>query len=353
MSIKEIAKIAGVSYSTVSRVLNDPEYKCSGKDVRERILRAARELSYIPNESAKNLKLGAKKEQSPYKISLLVTRTQSADSDPFLRELTGIIESEIHKNMCIFSQMWYRSAFSDENSDKKELEKSVKEMCSDDSDGLIIIGKCGAEVIKLLNKSFKAVVSVNRDSTNPDTDEVLCDGRKTAALAIEYLIKLGHRKIGYVGGCRGDSRFKGYGETLFKYNIDIASEFIFETEQSEKCGYETMDALIRRRDVPTALYCSNDIIAIGMINALSKYRSRYYTPSIISGDGIGESQLTKPMLTTVRLPKEDMAKFALYLLLDRLNGGHKTTARVELGGSLVIRESCSAPAAALDCEYYI
>lgn len=354
MSIKEIAAMAGVSYSTVSRVLNDPEYKCSSREVRERILRAARELSYIPNESAKKLKLGAKKEQSPYKISLLVTRTQSADSDPFFRELTGIIESEIHKNMCIFSQIRYHPVLSDrENTDKREIEKTVKEMCEDCSDGLIIIGKCDAEVIKSLKRIFKAVVSVNRNSTNYEVDEVLCDGRKIAALAIEYLIKLGHRKIGYVGDCRGESRFQGYGETLFKYNIDIDADFIFETQQSEECGYETMEALIRRKNVPTALYCANDITAVGMIKALSKYKNRYYNPSIISGDDINEAQFTKPMLTTVHLPKEDMAKFALYLLLDRLNGGHKTTARVELEGSLVIRESCSEASAALNCEYYI
>ena len=69
---------------------------------------------------------------------------------------------------------------------------------------------------------------------------------------------------------------------------------------------------------PIGIYCSNDITAIGMIKYLNKYKSRYYMPSIISSDDFEEAQCTTPMLTTVHIPRDDMAKFALYLLMDRL-----------------------------------
>ncbi|MGN0610120.1 MAG: LacI family DNA-binding transcriptional regulator [Oscillospiraceae bacterium] len=348
MSIKKIAEIAGVSYSTVSRVLSNPEYKCSDEGVRERILAAARELNYIPNEAAKSLKLGIKKEQNPYKISILVTRTGSAGIDPFFREITRITESEIHKNMCILSQVLYMPELSGERP-----QVNTGELLSGGSDGLIIIGKCSPAAIKVLKKSFKAVVSLNRNSTNYESDEVICDGAKIAALAVEYLIGLGHRKIGYVGDCHNESRFKGYRETLFKYNLDYDVDFVINTRQGEEQGYEIMERLMQQKNVLTGIYCANDITAVGMLKALSKYKNRYYSPSIISSDDIDEAQFTKPMLTTVRLPKEDMAKFALYLLLDRLNGGHKAAARVELEGTLIIRESCSQVSGALDCEYYI
>ena len=93
----------------------------------------------------------------------------------------------------------------------------------------------------------------------------------------------------------------------------------------------------QRGDAPTAIYCANDMIAIGMLKCLNKYKNHYYVPSIISSDDIEEAQYTKPMLTTVRLPKEEMGKFALYLLIDRLDGGHKGIVRTELEGKLMIR----------------
>lgn len=147
MSIKKIAEIVGVSYSTVSRVLSNPEYKCSDENVKERILSAARELNYIPNEAAKNLKLSIKKEHTPYKITVLITRTESPGIDPFFREITQIVESEIHKNMCIISQIQYQPQLSGSDSDGFE-----EKMQSIGADGLIIIGKCSSFAIKSLKK---------------------------------------------------------------------------------------------------------------------------------------------------------------------------------------------------------
>ena len=89
------------------------------------------------------------------------------------------------------------------------------------------------------------------------------------------------------------------------------------------------------------------------LKCLNKYKNRYYVPSIISSDDIEEAQYTKPMLTTVRLPKEERGKFALYLLIDRLGGGHKGIVRTELEGKMMIRESCTLVENANRMEYYI
>ena len=90
-------------------------------------------------------------------------------------------------------------------------------------------------------------------------------------------------------------------------------EYVIETKQTEAEGYEAMEKFFQSDDMPTGIYCANDISAIGMLKCLNKFRNRYYMPSIISSDDIQEAQFTKPMLTTVSLPKEDMGKFALYL----------------------------------------
>ena len=130
-------------------------------------------------------------------------------------------------------------------------------------------------------------------------------------------------------------------------------EYVIETYQTEKEGFQTMQKFLKLKEPPTGIYCANDITAIGMLKCLNKYKNRYYVPSIISSDDIEEAQYTKPMLTTVRLPKEEMGKFALYLLIDRLGGGHKGIVRTELEGKLMIRESCTLVENANRMEYYI
>ena len=358
MSIKKIAEKAGVSPATVSRVLNNPNYKCSVSGLRDKIWKTAIEMNYVPNEAARNLKKGvsAKQEKTWY-INILMTRTDSSTTDPFFAELLRVIESEIHDKNCILSKVWYMSVFSDDRKCRREnLDRLIDGMYDEvegKRDGLIIISRCNKEALKKLNKKYKSVVSVNRNSTNYEVDEVLCDGKKIAAAAVEYLIFLGHKNIGYIGQCHSEDRYNGYLETLKKHDLDVIPEYVIETKQTEAEGYEAMEKFFQSDDMPTGIYCANDISAIGMLKCLNKFRNRYYMPSIISSDDIQEAQFTRPMLTTVSLPKEDMGKFALYLLLDRLKGGHSGIVRMELEGRLMIRNSCSSVEDSMWSDYCI
>lgn len=358
MSIKKIAEKAGVSPATVSRVLNNPNYKCSVSGLRDKIWKTAIEMNYVPNEAARNLKKGASaKQEKTWYINILMTRTDSSTTDPFFAELLRVIESEIHDKNCILSKVWYMSVFSDDRKCRREnLDRLIYGMYDEvegKRDGLIIIGRCNKEALKKLNKKYKSVVSVNRNSTNYEVDEVLCDGKKIAAAAVEYLIFLGHKNIGYIGQCHSEDRYNGYLETLKKHDLDVIPEYVIETKQTEAEGYEAMEKFFQSDDMPTGIYCANDISAIGMLKCLNKFRNRYYMPSIISSDDIQEAQFTRPMLTTVSLPKEDMGKFALYLLLDRLKGGHSGIVRMELEGRLMIRNSCSSVEDSMWSDYCI
>lgn len=358
MSIKQIAKEAGVSTATVSRVLNNPDYKCSSEELRERIWQIARKLNYMPNEAARNLKKGISAADSKvWQIDILMTRAGSIEPDPFFAELLRIIESEIHKQSCILIQLWHQPVFSNDRQCKTEdidqLIEDMERQRKQKSDGLVIIGKCNDNVIKKLSERYRGIVSVNRNSTNYLVDEVTCDGKRIASMAVEHLIGLGHRQIGYVGDCHNESRYKGYQNTLFSHNIDMDINNVIETEHTEAEGYAVMEHLMKREDAPTAIYCANDMLAIGMLKCLNKYRSRYYLPSIISSDDIEEAQYTRPMLTTVRLPKDEMGRFAIRLLTDRLANGHKGVVRVELEGKLMVRESCTNVENSNGVEYYI
>lgn len=343
-SIKEIAKKAGVSPSTVSRVLNNPDYHCSDAAKRDRIWKAAIELNYTPNEAARNLRRGSHGiQEKTYFIHILMTRTERSHTDPFYTELLHVVESQIHRHSCILANVWYMSAFSNEKQCRKiNLEQTVKELYTETEnkcDGLIIIGKCTASALTMLGRYFKNVVSINRNPTNHQVDEVTCDGSKIATLAVEHLLALGHASIGYVGPCHGEARYKGYMDTLRKNGLEQDIQYIWESRQTETAGYEIMEHILSSENIPTGIYCANDITAVGMLKALTK--SKLIAPiSIISSDDIEQAQFTSPMLTTVALPKQEMGKFAVYLLLDRIKGEHQAVTTIELEGKLVQRESC-------------
>lgn len=176
---------------------------------------------------------------------------------------------------------------------------------------------------------------------------------EAASSAVEYLIELGHENIGYVGSCHNEVRYQGYLETLQANGLDVDSNFIIETKQTEMEGFEAMEKYSNSEKCPTGIYCSNDITAIGMLKYLNKHKNRYYMPSIISSDGIEEAMYTTPMLTTIQVSKEEMGKFALYLLVDRLRGGHRGKVKIELECRLMKRESCTSVDESRWCEYYI
>lgn len=345
MSIKEIAKRAQVSPATVSRVLNNPDYKCSSPQIRERIRKAAIELNYVPNEAARRLKTGGGiTEEKTYYINILMTRADSAHIDPFFDELLRVVETEIHRNNCILSQVWYKAVFSSDKRCRREnvsgIIEKMYEQTEGHCDGLIIVGKCNKEALYLLQKKYKNVVCVNRNGSCGMVDEVICDGEKIAAMAVEYLIELGHTNIGYIGECHNEARYRGFLETLQNHHLDLDPDFVIETNQTEAQGYEAMKKLLALPDYPTGIYCANDITAVGVLKLLNR-KKNLYMPSVIASDDIEQAQLTTPLLTTVHLPREDMGKFALWLLLDRMNNGHKAVARMELECKLVVRSSCT------------
>ena len=357
MSLKKIAEMTGVSVSTVGRILSDPNHKCANEDVKRKVIEAAREINYIPNASARALKTGSKSEEKIYRIDILLTRAAHEMTDPFYDELLMLLEKELRNSGCIVGNVWHNAEFSDEKLSRTDrMPKLVDELYPADvprSDGLIIIGKVTLKALKLLRNKEKNLVTINRNSTNYEADEVLCDGSRIARTAVTYLTKLGHTKIGYVGDCHNEARFAGYQAALMNNRITPDIDHIFDTLPNEANGIAAMEYFASLDDPPTGIYCANDILAVGMLGAMNRRRSRGYMPSVISSDDIETAQYTKPMLTTVSLPKNEMVRFALMLLLDRIKGGHRTISRIEVEGTLVIRESCRPVGELNEPEYYI
>lgn len=207
--------------------------------------------------------------------------------------------------------------------------------------GLIILGKCPSKIIPILQKRYYYIAGIDRNPTNYEYDEVVCNGTTAAEKAIEYLITLGHKNIAYIGDCTYESRYIGYYQTLLSHKLPLNHTNVHPTNQTQEEGYHTMLSIIQMKEKPTAIFCANDSTALGVLKALKQNRKKGYIPSVISIDNITASQKTSPMLTTIDIPKKEMAHLALTLLLDRRNKCHKENVRIELPCKLIERESCT------------
>ena len=230
MSLKKIAQMTGVSVSTVGRILSDPNHKCANEEVRKKVTDAAREINYIPNAAARSLKSGGNQQEKIYSIDILLTRFAQEAADPFYDELLMLAEKELRNKGCIVSNVWHKAEFSDEKA--SDIEMIVASLYKDRarrSDGLMIIGKCTAKAVRVLKKYEKNIITISRNSTNYEVDEVLCDGSKIASDAVSYLARLGHTKIAYVGDCHSEARFTGYQSAMVRGHLSPDIDYIFDT----------------------------------------------------------------------------------------------------------------------------
>lgn len=326
MSLKQIAKLAGVSVSTVSRILSDKSQKYASEKTRKYVFELAREINYTPNMYAKALQSNQININKKYSIMVVFGRIRETQSNSFFTELENSITLEILKLGHIILKTNYADNM---------INQSVPSV-----NGVIVLGKCDKNILNQIKKKFKNIICVGLNYSDFEYDQVICNGQKAAKIAVEYLIKLGHKKIGYVGECTTESRFLGYKQTLSDNKINIDKKFIFETIQSELGGSNILSSIINSEIKVTALFCANDITAIGLINEYKKYHKKYHLPDIISVDDIDRVQFVKPLLTTIHVPIKEMGKISVKLLIDRISGEHKEPIIVEFPCKLVKRESC-------------
>ena len=323
MSLRKIAELAGVSVSTVSRVLNDAPGPCASKEVREKIWRAAQEIGYAPNRSAQALRKGDDGRKAP-KIAIVTARIHALDDDPFFHELFMSVRTELYREGCAY--------FRHDITDDAPFEAPK-------CDGMVILGRCSRELLQKLKAVTPNIVGIWRNPTDFDIDEVMCDGKKAGAMAVDYLISRGRRRIAYIGDCTAESRYVGYCEALIRSSIPINYPLVFPTSQTREEGREAMRKIIAGGEAD-AVFCANDITAAGALDALAEIPRRRPRIAVISIDNIDLAQQTAPLLTTINIPRDDMAHMAVKVLTDRINKGHSEIVRVEFPCRLVKRKSC-------------
>lgn len=356
MSLKKIAARAGTSVSTVSRVLNGNVKNCRQKELAQQILQIAEEMNYHPNAAARQLR-GGNGEQEVLQVDLLLTRYGEWGEDPFFQELFQFAKLEFIQEGCNLGEVYnltdvialtepathttkmvpYRSS---KQLSGRRGEWQMSSIERKKNTGLLIFGKCPGEIIPVLKRRYSCMVGIDRNPTDYQYDEVVCDGAGAAEKAMEYLISLGHRNISYIGDCTYESRYIGYYEALLRHKIPMSYQLVFQTGQTREEGYHVMQKILKQQERPTAIFCANDGTALGVLQALKEHKKRGYNPSVISIDNIQAAESNTPKLTTVAIPKQEMVHLAVQLLLDRKEQKHQEYVRVELPSRLIERESC-------------
>jgi LacI family transcriptional regulator len=338
VGIKEVAKKAGVSISTVSNVMNDK--KPVSPELKARVNEAIEALQYEVNPVGRGLK-----SNKTNQVGVIVP---SFNQVYFPSVLQGIHEAGIKYGYTIL-------VF--ETNGNVELEKEhVRFLQHSWTDGIILASYANGENISdrkyirsLLdsgNRKKKIPVVSLENVLDPGIDAVVIDNRRAAETAVSHLISLGHTRIAHVAAPLrfqiGALRLQGFRETMQKAKLAVDEDLICEGDYSPLSGYNSMMEIIKRGKPFEAVFAGNDQMGIGVIRALLD--KGYRVPEDVAVIGIDNnfpSTLITPSLSSVNLPKFDMGFQAMHLLNQRMKEPDKPRCVITLESELVVRKSTS------------
>jgi len=327
VTIKDIAKLAGVSVNTVSRALNNkPDVS---EETKKRIIDIANELGYVKNFTASSLK---------QKESRIVGVVLADSSNPFYAEVLKGIEAAARK-------YGYQIILCNTEREYKIEEEMIKILIGRRVDGLIIgpVQTRNDDIKMLKNMNFPTVI-LGRHFEDIEIDEIYNNEIKGGYLATKHLIARGRKRIimlnGFLEKSPARMRLEGYRKALEDSNIPFDENMVFIGDIDFLDGYRRINDIINKGVNFDAIFCYNDIMALGVIKALQE--KRYKIPrdvSIVGYDDILYSELVNPPLTTIKIKKYELGFEAFRLLVNRLRGRRKKVKKVVLDVELVIRKS--------------
>jgi LacI family transcriptional regulator len=297
-TLRDVAGAAGVSIATVSRVLTGA--RSSAPATRERVLNAAAQLDYGPSGPARALKLRRSRT-----LGLLVTDIEN----PYLPEIVRAVEDAAHEH-------GFGVLLCNATDDPRRELAYINLLLERRADGIIVAAsRVGARHAELLGRSPVPVVLVNSEAPHSGLPAITSDNRGGARQAAEYLISLGHRRIGHITAPRTNAaaaaRLQGVRDALRQAGMARDEPAVAEGDGHVTGGERAMSELLDREAAPTAVVCYNDLTAIGAIRAV--VRAGHSVPddiSLIGFDDIELAQWTDPPLSTVSQPKQGMGAWA-------------------------------------------
>jgi DNA-binding LacI/PurR family transcriptional regulator len=334
ISLKEIARLADVSHPTVSRALKNSHL--ISESTGDRIRRIAAEHGYQPNRNARSLVT----QRSNF-IGCVVTDI----ADPFISEVISGVEQ-------VAAQHDYSIILTTSGGDPDREIRAVRSLVERAIDGVLVIAAMtGGAPSSYFSEREIPIVLINNHHPATFVHSVGVDNFEAAQQITRHLLGLGHRQIGYIGnkfgGQSDKDRYRGYRAALKKARVRYAPELVIHSESSLEGGYRGMKQMLGSPAKPTAVFCYDDMTALGGYRAIRAAGLQISKDISVAGfDDLFFSSYMEPSLTTIGQPMREMGERAVKLLLDLLapsrNGKAPKKTQIVIPGKLTIRKSTSA-----------
>lgn len=333
LTLETVAELAGVSRSTVSRVINDQ--MGVREDVRQRVLQVIEETGYQPNLAARALasnRSGIIGMVIPHAVATLF-------SDPYFPRLTQGITQTCNINDLNLTLFLFHN-------ESEEEKLSSRVVNAGFLDGVIIASSHrGDPLVPILLQSKMPLVMIGREDQHPEVSFVDVDNLNGSYVATSHLLRLGRQRVGYISGplkmVAGSDRYRGYRQAMNDKGRAIDEDLFFEGDFTEATGYVGMQRMLSLR--PDAVVCASDQIAYGAWRAAREAGLQVPQDIALTGfDDLMPPDTGRPRLTTIRQPVVQSGIEAVNMLIDIIENGMTPPRRVILDTQLVIRESCGA-----------
>ena len=328
VTIRDIAKMAGVSPSAVSFVINDKPGV--SEETRKLVKNIIKKTGFVPNISSRRLVF-----KRSFNIALVMNDENSPMEDLFY---VGIMRGLLKRS----KDYGYNIVFTeiDIKNDEVRLPRLIRQH---DTDGVIFLQDCAPAITSAIKSLDIPYVIVDAQEDNPQNISININYELAALTSTSYLIENGHRKIAFIS--KGSvpnfymQTFKGFCRALDKYNISIPPYWIQITATNESDAYGCMKSILESKSTPTAVFCAVDSFAIGAIKCA--YDKGYKIPDDISFTGIDNlflSEYLTPSLTTININKEQLGSLATDLIVKMIEKEEVTSVHVR-SDELIIRNS--------------
>lgn len=325
-TIKDVARLAGVSKSTVSRVLSN-----SGKysqEAKEKVMQAAKELNYTSNAIAR-----AMVTKQTGNIGFLIHhRHEPVLSHPFYSQLlSAVVETATVYNHGVL-------VFTD-----RDIQKCIENFQAQRVDGVILASRMTRDILERFSAANIPVVLVNHSVKAENASYVKNDDYGGAYDAVYYLLKQGHRRIGLICDPDERQRYEAYKQALHHHGVAYDESLVYFTDAEVEQGKQGARYFLGQSRLPSAIFAANDMTAIGVIKELKANGIQVpHDVSVVGFDDIEFASLYEPALTTVKVDKTLIGELAVRQLLRHINSEFRNEdigEEITLPASLVVRES--------------
>jgi LacI family transcriptional regulator len=326
-TIREVAESAGVSYATVSHVINNT--RLVSPETRERVLAAMDALNYRPNALARSLRQGKTNT-----IGLVLPDS----ANPFFAEISRGIEDEAFKKgysvfLCNTELDTQRELFYVDVLSKKQVDGIIFVAAGDQADSL-----------DYLIQRRMPLVMIDREVPNVEADAVLTDNQLGGYLAARHLLDLGHSRIACIAGpssiTPSSERIIGYRKALEEAGISYDEKLVLRGDYHAQSGMDITHIILGMNPRPTAVFALNDLMALGALRAAAEAGCSVPRDlSVVGYDNLEISRFTNPPLTTIAQPKKEVGTRAVNLLVERMAQKSQPPVRLVLPPELIVRRS--------------